>query len=105
MARAAWLANIERDLKSATTTDVVAIERAQQSLVQAVRDELNEREQYVILNHFGLAGSRINKKTKTLNQIGEELGVSKERIRQIELVALQKLRQCLSSEEFELLTG
>jgi len=104
-ARAAWLANIERDLKSATATDVVAIERAQQSLVQAVRDELDEREQYIILNHFGLASSPIKKKTKTLKQIGEELGLSKERIRQVELVALQKLRQCLSSEEFELLTS
>ena len=29
----------------------------------------------------------------------------KERIRQIELIALQKLRQSLSAQEFELLTG
>jgi DNA-directed RNA polymerase sigma subunit (sigma70/sigma32) len=31
--------------------------------------------------------------------------LSKERIRQIELLALQKLRQSLSPEEFDLLTG
>ena len=104
-ARAAWLTSIERDLKSATSVDVAAIERAQQSLVRAIRDELDEREQYVIVNHYGLAGSPVKKKTKTLMQIGQELGLSKERVRQIELVALQKLRQCLSSEEFELLTG
>jgi DNA-directed RNA polymerase sigma subunit (sigma70/sigma32) len=59
----------------------------------------------VILNHFGLFGSPIRKRTKTLQQIGQDLGLSKERIRQIELVALQKLRQSLSTEEFELLTG
>jgi DNA-directed RNA polymerase sigma subunit (sigma70/sigma32) len=49
----------------------------------------------------GLVGSPIRKQTKTLHQ----LGLSKERIRQIELTALQKLRQSLSREEFELLTG
>ncbi|MBN1186547.1 MAG: hypothetical protein JXB49_30000 [Bacteroidales bacterium] len=34
-----------------------------------------------------------------------ELDLSKERIRQIELIILQKLRQSLSADEFELLTG
>jgi len=50
-------------------------------------------------------GSLVKKKTKTLKQIGEDLNLSKERIRQIELVALQKLRQSLSPEQFDLLTG
>jgi hypothetical protein len=31
--------------------------------------------------------------------------LSKERVRQIELIALQKLRQSLSPKEFEMLTG
>jgi len=103
--RAASLVNIQRDLKTKEAVDFAAFERARQGLAQVIKNELTEREQYVILNRFGPIGLPIRKKTKTLKQIGDELGVSKERVRQIELTALQKLRQSLSSEEFELLTG
>ena len=103
--KAGSLANIQRYLKTTEAAGVVSIERARQSLVQVIKDELDENEQYIILNHFGLVGSLIRKKKKTLQQIGEDLGLTKERIRQIELVALQKLRHSLSIEEFELLTG
>lgn len=102
--RAASLASIQRDLRE-TTAGVLAIERTHQDLATVIREELDEREQHVILHHFGLTGSSIRKNTKTLKQIGDELGLTKERIRQIELTALQKLRQCLSREQFEMLTG
>jgi len=104
-AKTASLANIHRELRAEDAADFAAIEQAHQSLTQVIENNLTEREQYIILNRFGLVGSPIKKETKTLKQIGKELGFSKERIRQIELIALQKLRQSLSSEEFELLTG
>jgi RNA polymerase primary sigma factor len=101
----ASLTGIQRDWRTAATSGVVAVERARQSLVRVIKDELNEREQYIIINHFGLIGSPVKKKKKTLKQIGEDLNLTKERVRQLELIALQKLRQSLSIEEFELLTG
>jgi RNA polymerase primary sigma factor len=104
-ATAASLEKIQHELKAEETVDFAAMERAHRSLTQVIEDNLAERERYVILNRFGLVGSPIRKETKTLKQVGEDLGLTKERVRQIELIALQKLRQSLSSEEFELLTG
>jgi DNA-directed RNA polymerase sigma subunit (sigma70/sigma32) len=59
----------------------------------------------VVRNHFALEAGPVKRKPRTLRQIGEALGLSSERVRQIELAALQKLRQNLSPEEFDLLTG
>jgi RNA polymerase sigma factor (sigma-70 family) len=100
--RAESIGTIQRRLRD--TADIAAIERTRHGLTQVIRSELDQREQYVILHHFGLLGG-VKKDSKTLNEIGQSLGLTKERIRQIELKALQKLRHCLSSEEFELLTG
>jgi RNA polymerase primary sigma factor len=103
--RADTLENIQKDLRLTEGVDFSAIERARHSLVQVIKDELDQREQHVILHHYGLAGSSIIKKTRTLKEIGDELNLSRERVRQLELTALQKLKQSLSIEEFELLTG
>lgn len=51
-------------------------------------DLLNDRERFIILNRFGLKGRKI----KTLEELGKILGFSKERIRQIEMEGLRKLR-------------
>ena len=51
-------------------------------------DLLNERERFILLNRFGLK----HRKIRTLEELGNILGFSKERIRQIEMEGLKKLR-------------
>ncbi len=57
--------------------------------VEGALAELNPRERQVLRMRFGLEDGR----DRTLGEIGEELGVSRERVRQIEAEALAKLRQ------------
>ena len=52
---------------------------------------LNPREQFVLTHRFGLNGAE----KKTLEEIGEIEGVTRERIRQIEAKAMRKLRTLL----------
>jgi RNA polymerase sigma factor (sigma-70 family) len=99
------MSEIPDDVRSELLADAGAMEKARQDLRQIIETNLDQRERYVVLNHFALDTGVIKKKPKTLQQIGDDLGLSKERIRQIELQALQKLRHSLSPEQFELLTG
>ena len=93
--------HLEADIRKSDLVAIAEIERAGEDLEEVINKNLNEREQYIIRNHFGLEGSLIRKNYKSMNQIGSDLGISGERVRQIELQALQKLRQCLSSEMFD----
>ena len=68
------------------------IESATQSLLReqllAVVDTLTPREQEVIRQRYGL----LDGKQKTLEEVGKEFSVTRERIRQIEAKALRKLK-------------
>jgi RNA polymerase primary sigma factor len=56
---------------------------------------LNSREKEIISRRFGLDGG----KPKTLEDVGKDLGVTRERIRQLQNIALTKLRRALSKKE------
>jgi RNA polymerase primary sigma factor len=56
---------------------------------------LDDRERKIIFQRFGLDGG----KPKTLEEVGKKFGVTRERIRQLQNIALAKLRQALSKKE------
>ena len=56
--------------------------------VHKVLDKLNAKERFVIVRRFGLNDGP----QMTLQEIGDELGVTRERVRQIETTAMRKLR-------------
>jgi RNA polymerase primary sigma factor len=56
---------------------------------------LDDRECTIIFQRFGLDGSR----PKTLEEVGKKFGVTRERIRQLQNIAIAKLRAALSKKE------
>ncbi len=58
--------------------------------------ELDEKQREVIVRRFGLHGYE----RATLEEVGNELGVTRERVRQIQMDALKRLRKILESRGF-----
>lgn len=77
-------------LPDETVESVIDAERRSAWLAKAL-EVLNDREKRII------ASRRLAEQGATLEQLGGELGISKERVRQIENRALEKLRKALTS--------
>ena len=85
------------DRESATLTT----EAAQEMRIQAVRrllSSLSEREREIVTARFALDGQPSG---QSLADIAGRMGLSKERVRQIALSSLTKLRESMSYDEFE----
>jgi len=63
--------------------------------VDGLLEALDPREKKIILQRFGLDGG----KPKTLEDVGKDFGITRERIRQLQNVALAKLRRALTQKE------
>ena len=86
--------------------DLVSDERAEDPF-EALRDKdlreevgdlldvLDPRERKIISFRFGLGGG----KERTLEEVGRKFGVTRERIRQLQNIALQKMRKALRKRE------
>ena len=69
--------------------------------IDVVLAQLSPTERSILIDHYGLEEGR---GSRTLEQLGKRFGISKERVRQIEIRALKKLREILHPQEADLLT-
>ena len=69
-----------------------------QEAVKGMLGRLDDRERKIIISRFGLGGAN----EQTLEQLGREMGITKERVRQIESRAQDKLRKIAGEAKLEL---
>jgi len=84
------------DPSAAPDAGLAAMLRARADLAGVLQD-LPDRERTVVTLRFGLGGEE----PQTLERIGTRLGLTRERVRQIESAALERLRQRLAARDVE----
>ena len=74
--------------------DEEVLNRDDLQTIHKLLDAIDEREATVLRLRFGLDG----REPLTLKEIGKEIGLTRERVRQIEIDALRKLNERLTSD-------
>jgi RNA polymerase sigma factor (sigma-70 family) len=73
-------------------------QKRNQEAVKGMLGRLDDRERRIIVSRYGINGAS----EQTLEQLGRELGITKERVRQIESRAQEKLRKIALEEKLDL---
>ncbi len=79
-----------------TDPSVLLQDKDVQAHIDLWLSKLNDKQRAVVERRFGLHGREI----ATLEEVGNELGVTRERVRQIQIEALRRLREILEREGF-----
>jgi RNA polymerase primary sigma factor len=75
------------------------VNQRQRQMIMEILDQLDDREKDIIMFRYGLSQGA---EPQTLEQVGSKLGVTKERIRQLEARALRKLRKIAQDDKLEI---
>ncbi len=67
-------------------------------VIHSLFDKINKRSAQILTARFGLEGEK-----KSLSKIGEEMGITRERVRQIESNTLKQLQKLKKNEDFNLI--
>lgn len=86
--------DIVQDEKAETPYEELE-DKTNTAMVRELVKALPEREATILRYRFGLDGD----KEKTLEEVGQKFGVTRERIRQIQNIALKKLRKVIEKRE------
>jgi len=82
--------------EEASTPSEMLQDKALREDIRELMTKLDERERLILTQRFGLTG---NGKEQTLEQIGAKLGITRERVRQIQNIALRKLRKMMEKRD------
>lgn len=96
----AFISEVIEDRNAEQPADRVSMDMLRDQVRSALR-ELTAREREVLMLRYGLTGDRYH----TLEEVGREMGVTRERIRQIEKEALSKLRNRTGAESLRAFLG